>query len=232
MRFKHQDVLYILCLVSITHAKNKTETKQAKLEKKRLWFNKIKQQLLVKTEELKNSSNERAFSGVIGRTVTRLNEYGCWCYFFDNVGRGAGQPVDVMDGFCKVLADGYACAISDFEQNEIISNNFGRSCVPWESSYNPGTGIGEELRTSCDALNSGNLCDSYACAVEGQFVDSLFDFLLSGNEPNYRLYSHDYSFNHVSQQCCDAAAFGGIPPRRTRRRGAVFAVFRRVIYHH
>ena len=65
MRFKHQVVFYILCLFSITRAKNKTETKT---ENKRLWFDKIKKQLLLKEEELKNSSDERRFTGNIAYT--------------------------------------------------------------------------------------------------------------------------------------------------------------------
>ena len=65
MRFKHQVVFYILCLFSITRAKNKTETKT---ENKRLWFYKIKKQLLLKEEELKKTSDERRFTGNVAYT--------------------------------------------------------------------------------------------------------------------------------------------------------------------
>merc|ERR1711879_877084 len=34
------------------------------------------------------NSSLRAFSGNIAVAVKRLDEYGCWCYFYDNVGRG------------------------------------------------------------------------------------------------------------------------------------------------
>merc|ERR1712039_573566 len=77
------------------------------------------------------NSSLRAFSGNIANAVERLDEYGCWCYFYDNVGRGKGTPVDEIDGFCKTLADGYQCAIIDGEAE-------GQSCVPWEVAYNAG----------------------------------------------------------------------------------------------
>merc|ERR1711981_842591 len=105
--------------------------------------------------QIQNSSL-RAFSGNIQTAVERLDEYGCWCYFYDNVGRGKGTPVDEIDGFCKTLADGYQCAIIDGEGE-------GQSCVPWEVAYAPGAN-----------------CAARACSVEGIFVDNLFAFLISG----------------------------------------------------
>ena len=56
---------------------------------------------------LVNNSSLRAFSGNIQTAIQNLDEYGCWCYFYDNVGRGKSQPVDEIDGFCKTLAEGY-----------------------------------------------------------------------------------------------------------------------------
>ena len=103
--------------------------------------------------------------------VNDLDEYGCWCFFYVGVGRGAGQPVDDFDRICKILADGYVCAISDSEK-------VGRSCVPWEVDYEPGFGNSkEELWNSCSTLNSENLCEAYSCAVETNFVYSLFELL-------------------------------------------------------
>merc|ERR1712187_378735 len=116
-----------------------------------------------------------------------LDEYGCWCYFYDNVGRGKGTPVDEIDGFCKTLGDGYQCAILDSEAA-------GESCIPWEVTYNPGTGAGVNPRDSCNTLNTDN-CARYSCAVEGQFTDSLFAFLLSGAQINYQDYGHNFGDN-------------------------------------
>merc|ERR1712066_151542 len=121
---------------------------------------------------LVRNSSLRAFTGNIANAVNSLDEYGCWCYFYDNVGRGKGTPVDEIDGFCKTLGDGYQCAILDSEAA-------GESCVPWEVAYNPGTGAGE-----------------------GQFVDSLFAFLLSGSQIDYQTYGHTNGFDPSHNEGC------------------------------
>merc|ERR1712187_569229 len=57
-------------------------------------------------EEVAHSSPAaaRAFSGQLGNTINGLNEYGCWCYFYDDHGRGKGTPVDGIDEMCKTLS--------------------------------------------------------------------------------------------------------------------------------
>merc|ERR1739845_279961 len=74
---------------------------------------------------LVRNSSLRAFTGNIANAVNSLDEYGCWCYFYDNVGRGKGTPVDEIDGFCKTLNEGYQCSIIDAE-------NAGIDYSPWE----------------------------------------------------------------------------------------------------
>merc|ERR1712178_630955 len=145
---------------------------------------------------LVRNSSLRAFTGNIANAVNSLDEYGCWCYFYDNVGRGKGTPVDEIDGFCKTLGDGYQCAILDSEAA-------GESCIPWEVSYQPGTGAGVNLRDTCNTNNADN-CARYACAVEGQFVDSLFAFLLSGSQIDYNTYGHNNGFDQSHNEGCPA----------------------------
>jgi len=143
---------------------------------------------------LVRNSSLRAFTGNIANAVNTLDEYGCWCYFYDNVGRGKGTPVDEIDGFCKTLGDGYQCAMIDSEAA-------GESCVPWEVAYQPGTGAGVNLRESCNTLNTES-CAQMACAVEGQFVDSLFAFLLSGSQINYNDFGHNNGFDPSHNEGC------------------------------
>merc|ERR1712066_869709 len=114
---------------------------------------------------LVRNSSLRAFTGNIANAVNQLDEYGCWCYFYDNVGRGKGTPVDEIDGFCKTLGDGYQCAIIDSEA-------------------------------------AGESCARYSCAVEGQFVDSLFAFLLSGSQINYNDFGHQNGFDPSHNAGC------------------------------
>jgi len=75
------------------------------------------------------NSSLRAFNQQISQSVENLNEYGCWCYFYDNVGRGKGNPVDEIDAMCKVLGEGYECAMRDSE-DEGLDCTLGRLPTP------------------------------------------------------------------------------------------------------
>ena len=134
---------------------------------------------------------KRAFTGQIANAIAALDEFGCWCYFYDNSFRGRGEPVDEVDALCKTLQQGYECAIWDAE-------NEGTTCIPWEQSYESGTGTGDSLVSSCTSMNSGNNCAIRACAVEGTFVAGLFAYLVSGQEINYVDFSHEQGFDPVA----------------------------------
>jgi len=130
-----------------------------------------------------NRPQPRAISDILtGENFDRINEYGCWCYFEDDHGRGHGKPVNGIDHFCKKLADGYDCCMLDFE--ELSGND---SCVPWEVRYLPGTGTGESnLNFNCDGFNTvnpvthANFCANCACKVEGIFVLKVFNLFIAG----------------------------------------------------
>ena len=87
-------------------------------------FDNIQRQIMA---QVRNSSM-RAFQGNVQEAIQQFDNYGCWCYFYDNVGRGKGTPVDELDGLCKTLHDGYTCAIIDSEEE-------GQECTPWEVPY-------------------------------------------------------------------------------------------------
>merc|ERR1712032_8513 len=145
------------------------------------------------------NSSLRAFSGNIKTAVDKLDEFGCWCYFYDNVGRGKGTPVDEVDGFCKTLADGYQCAIIDGEAE-------GENCVPWEVEYAPGQGQGADRFASCQANNPGDNCAARACSFKGVFVDNLFALLISGTQIDYELYGHNNGFDPATDAGCPVKA--------------------------
>lgn len=128
---------------------------------------------------------DRAISDVLtGDNFDRVNEYGCWCYFEDDHGRGHGKPINGIDHICKKLADGYDCCMLDFE--EATGND---SCVPWEIQYLPGSGTGEvNIAFNCDGFNQVNpitnagFCANCACKVEGLFVTRAFNLFIAGGE--------------------------------------------------
>jgi len=141
------------------------------------------------------NSSLRQFSDKIADSIPLLDEYGCWCYFYDNVGRGKGNPVDEVDAMCKTLQEGYECAIRDSEDE-------GEDCTPWSVPYLAGTGSGRDLYTSCQTLNVNSGCAARACAVEGTFVDNLFAVLISGQGIPYADYSHRQGFEPATDAGC------------------------------
>jgi len=143
---------------------------------------------------LVSNSSLRAFSGQIAKAIPKLDEFGCWCYFYDNVGRGKGQPVDEVDAFCKTLHEGYECAIRDSEDE-------GLACTPWDVPYNP-SNTAEKMFDSCVANNPDDMCAARACAVEGNFVEGLFAYLIGGSQINYADYSHAEGFDPATDAGC------------------------------
>ena len=66
--------------------------------------------------------------GQVSTSLSAINGYGCWCYFADEHGKGHGVPVNKMDEICKVLHDGYECAIHD-------GSDESEECEPWTVDY-------------------------------------------------------------------------------------------------
>merc|ERR1712048_417029 len=149
--------------------------------------------MLMKTAEnfVQNAgadSEVKAFAGSIAKTINQINEYGCWCYFNDDHGRGKGQPQDAIDEMCKVLHDGYECAMRDAEDE-------GTTCVPWEVDYTSAVGGGgSSIAEECAVLNQGNNCAIRGCTVEGTFVANLLDAFVSGNNIDEAL-KHENGFD-------------------------------------
>ena len=110
-----------------------------------------------------------------------LNDYGCWCYFEGNHGKGKGRPADALDALCKSLHDGYECIVSDMD-------DAGTPCVPWTIPYTEAFGGGlpgglteADIISVCETNNGGaGTCEAMACKVEGMFVQDYFLYSLNG----------------------------------------------------
>lgn len=118
---------------------------------------------------------ERGFDQQTTQNLDHLNEYGCWCYFDDDHGRGKSHPIDGIDELCKILHDGYECAMRDAEDE-------GTTCIPWEVDYNSAVGgdADAELAEKCFAANPTNSCAARACTIEGTFVEDLLAYFING----------------------------------------------------
>jgi len=122
------------------------------------------------------NAQNRNIPDILGSNLDNINEYGCWCYFQGDHGRGHAKPVDGLDRFCRKLAMGYDCAILD-----VIDATGNDSCIPWEVFYISGTGGGENaLVQTCDTFNT-ELCAKISCKVEGIFVIKIFNLFVAGD---------------------------------------------------
>lgn len=121
----------------------------------------------------------RAILDMMGESGENINEYGCWCYFGGDHGRGKSHPVDEMDAFCKVLTEGYDCIMIDQDEE-----NDEEDCAPWEVFYIPAAiSDSDKIVAQCNDRNPSN-CAARACIVETQFVTSVFRFILGGGKLN------------------------------------------------
>lgn len=105
-----------------------------------------------------------------------LANYGCWCYFEANHGKGKGRPTDQIDSFCQGLHQGYECIKIDYDQA-------GLPCDPTTEPYVASAGFNlseQDVIDQCDANNPVGTCSADACKVEGWFVQRYLTFTLSG----------------------------------------------------
>jgi len=137
--------------------------------------------------------------------IDQLNEYGCWCFFDEDHGRGKAQPVDSIDEICKILHDGYECAMRDAEAE-------GDTCVPWEVNYASAVGGGGlSIAEECQSLNAGNNCAIRACTVEGTFVANIVGAFIGGAQINQSYkQSNGFDFANV----CVTKKNGGGPANK------------------
>lgn len=140
-------------------------------------------------DELSQKANDLlASSGETARTITQadmatLNEYGCWCYFEGDHGKGKGHAVDEFDGICKTLHDGYDCIIRD----GLLDNDSGDACIPWDVSYSSSMFLGmdiEEVQTDCEDKNPTGSCNEAVCKFEGWFIAQYLRKVLNGAQQN------------------------------------------------
>jgi hypothetical protein len=125
------------------------------------------------TQMANSTGSNRDLTAMMGPTLQNINEYGCWCYFEENHGKGKSQPVNEIDAFCKTLHQGYDCAMIDAEEA-------GTTCVPWEVTYLAANqGNVDVLVNLCNLQNTDD-CAIRACIIEGKFVADIFQAFFGG----------------------------------------------------
>jgi len=164
-----------------------TTTAFASFDSMKQQFDEIRSRYIA--ESIRDGNNRAIQQIITGDAFDNINEYGCWCYLAGDHGRGHGPPVNSVDWSCKVLHNGYDCAVQD-----VIDSTGNDTCVPWEVFYISGIGGGENaLVPTCEAFND-DLCAQAACKIEGKFVLNVFNSFLGGNSLDPQ-YSHANGFD-------------------------------------
>merc|ERR1712127_1016798 len=71
-------------------------------------------------EVMQNNSVTRTFGSTWATSfIEAIDEYGCWCYFQDDHGRGRGPAANEVDEQCLKLHQGYECIIIDAMERAI-----------------------------------------------------------------------------------------------------------------
>ena len=137
----------------------------------------------------------------IGYFLDNIWNYGCWCYFGDNMKFGRGKPVNEMDATCRALNYCYTCVRLDEKENS-------NTCLPGKVQYNRPVSLDEEAQQqaiSCEKANEGDSCKINTCRCETQFISKLISFFFDPEhifEPEYK---HD-------KKVFDPNSCGPLPP--------------------
>jgi len=129
-----------------------------------------------------------------------LIRYGCWCFLdFDNDhGKGRGQPKDEFDRLCKILHDGYECAMID-------GRTHNEDCEkPWAVDYFSAIGGSSfhDHYEACMFQNPLSDCATNVCAIEAEFIINILVATISGHtmDPNLK---HDVFDPSAPGNCKD-----------------------------
>ena len=133
--------------------------------------------------------------------VMQLRQYGCWCYFGNNWGKGRSIPQDGLDSICKVLHQGYECARMDNEAEGYVAS--GVCPEPWDQRYKSNFRFLDpniDLKRQCQKMNSAKkgpdfVCAQRACMVEGQFLQNLLAYFSDSKNKVNKSVQHKNGFD-------------------------------------
>lgn len=129
--------------------------------------------------------------------------YGCWCHFGDDLMVGAGQPVNLLDGYCKSMQLCMRCAVMDGDNCPDENNqNIETTCDPKSQSYTAEFTKHTDdkaIYADCTDSNPDSKCAANTCCCEMKFIAQLLSLLTNENEPFDSSYQHAQGFDwHAS----------------------------------
>merc|ERR1712048_130344 len=142
---------------------------------------------------------ERGIKG----TSAYFGDYGCWCYFDENHGKGRGPAVDAYDALCKQLHHNYECLIME----TAAGANDSCDVDPWAVEYTPDLGVltamfnnnYEGVLAACEA--QPDPCKVNVCKTEMGFA---VQFALENQQSSRddAAYKHELGFQPLEGDNC------------------------------
>jgi len=188
---KQQNIKHLLVKYIKLYSTAKTEDRSLDLpESLMAWYD--------ESESMKSSNLGRSSCGLNPTACSPflpfdgIWNYGCWCYFANNAGKGSGQPIDELDQLCKDLQSCYRCAKIDS-----LNNNNEEICSPGTQDYKVhihktfmSTNT-QGILADCHSENSLDDCAANTCCCEMNFVSNLLRLWFSGYQINKPQYNRD-----------------------------------------
>jgi len=147
-------------------------------------------------------------------------DYGCWCYFGDDAGKGQGKAQNEVDELCKSLQTCYRCAKLD--SLEDVSDKI---CKPGQIEYNVNVNSisNQGALLACQHPLNTDDCQIHVCSCEINFINRLLQLFFSGVTFNPDLHHdtwtqhkevcvHDQNAGPSTMECC-----GSYPDRKPFR---------------
>lgn len=136
-------------------------------------------------------SQKNEVSSVLNSNLDQLDNYGCWCYFDEDISLGRGKSVDHSDTACKKMANRMKCVMK-------VHTECSGERLPWAIDYRMKTEKGpRKMINTCEKLNRNDLCATYACLIEAQFLEEVFDLAVAVNFTDSRFLHGNGDFDPV-----------------------------------
>jgi len=140
------------------------------------------QQVKQAIEDALGDDGKRMTSGAFASMFTK--SYGCYCHIGDTTGLGNGEPVDLVDSYCKELNQKRYCAALE-----------NPGCDATTAAYSKGGlhSLGSTHYETCASANS-DACAIKACAMNGRYEAQIVNWFRNINGMSFKVnesYFHD-----------------------------------------
>merc|ERR1711879_357946 len=121
-----------------------------------------------------------------------VTEYGCWCNFMDRLPY-RGTPQDDLDRFCQKRVQNFDCLAMDYGESCSVQSDYVDVMKKLPNPFGPK----QDYVTHCTKANKNNPCGAMACAIDADFMRSVFNYL-----NRYQVSRHLMAMNDFTGEVC------------------------------